>query len=283
MISLRNTGIKISLLFIIASLIFAFSLGASGCEKDTIEAEDIIEEPAEEPAEEPPAEPDAEIVEAEEIAEEEVGDTETGLCYNPYFPVEEDKVWNYTIESTGVDPFSYSVSFTDIDEGSFKQVVVLPDATINTEWTCSDEGILENDFRQLDVDDSETGQVAIFETISAEGITFPAVDLLAEGYTWSILYDLEGTISTPDSETEADVKVVMDFEVIGFEDIVVPAGNYQDALKIAQNSSITITTDFFENTVVADSISWYAKNIGWVKNEGSLDDIQTITVLDSIE
>ena len=82
---------------------------------------------------------------------------------------------------------------------------------------------------------------------------------------------------------DATVKVEMEYEIISIEDVEVPSGNYSDALNIANKVTISISSDFLNTTFSSDSNSWFAKNIGLVKNEGNLDETQTITELVSVE
>lgn len=75
----------------------------------------------------------------------------------------------------------------------------------------------------------------------------------------------------------------MEYEIISIEDVEVPSGEYYDALNVLNKTIINISSDFFNTVISSDSNSWYVRDVGLVKNVGSLEDTPTITELLSIE
>jgi len=279
--------LKVSIVVIISvCLLFTFSY-LSACKgaipfeeaeiiEETLEVE-IGEEVAEEEVEEEVFGESPEE-ETEEIATEE----DFGICYNAYFPVKENMIWNYRLQATGIESFNYSLSFNSITDNTFVQVVTIPGGTIESKWNCSELGILQTEYRELNFTDPAAAQIK-HKTIGVEGITFPPEGELAIGKTWKVIYDTEAKIKTGDIEMDATVKVEMEYEIISIENVEVPAGNYSDALNIANKVTISISSDFLNTTFSSDSNSWFAKDIGLVKNAGNLDETQTITELISVE
>ncbi len=75
----------------------------------------------------------------------------------------------------------------------------------------------------------------------------------------------------------------MEYEIISIEDVEVPSGEYYDALNVLNKTTISISSDFFNTVISSDSNSLYVRDVGLVKNVGSLEDTPTITELLSIE
>ncbi len=259
--------------------LFAFSFLTAcrevGPEEETVTIEE--ETPEEIIIEEKEEIPEKKGEEAEPLINEEP----SGPCDNSYFPIIENMIWTYNIQATGIESFDYSLSFKDITDNSFTQTVTLPDAVIESKWTCSELGILQSEYRELSFTDSAFGSIE-YTTVGVEGITFPPEDELIIGKTWNVIYDTEATIKVGGTETNATVKVETGFEIISIEDIEVPAGNYPEALNIANTVTISISSDFLNTTFVSDSNSWFAKDIGWVKNIGTMEDTENITELISL-
>lgn len=279
----KSKILKVSIVVIVSvCLLFSFSFlsackGAIPFEEAEIIEETLEVEIAEEVAEE---EVSGEIPEeeAEEIATEE----DFGLCYNSYFPVKENMILNYRLQATGIESFNYSLSFNSITDNTFVQVVTIPGGTIESKWNCSELGILQTEYRELNFTDPDAAQIE-HKTVGVEGITFPPEGELVIGKTWKVIYDTEAKIKTGDIEMDATVKVEMEYEIISIEDVEVPSGNYSDALNIANTVTINISSDVLNTTFSSDSNSWFAKNIGLVKNAGNLDETQTITELMSVD
>ena len=280
MLKIKKLNIFIAF-FICLGLIFAFSFLTACSKEEPVEEIIVIEE------EEPEEITEKEIEEIEAVPEEveETGqvieEEPSGPCYNSYFPVKENMVWTYMIEATGIESFEYSLSFKDVTDNSFIQVITLPDAVIESNWICSELGILQNEYRELSFSDSSLGSIE-YTTVGVEGITFPPEDELVIGKTWNVLYDTKAKIKVGDSVTNATVKVETEFKIVSIEPVQVPAGNYPEALNILNTVTISISSDFLNTTFVSDSNSWFAKDIGWVKNVGTMEDTENITELISL-
>lgn len=92
-------------------------------------------------------------------------------------------------------------------------------------------------------------------------IFFPKV--LGLGDKWDLVAD--GMLQIPGSEF--DLKSTTNFEVVGFEDVVTPAGTFQDCAKI----KLLLTADLLGGTISLDSTSyqWLAPNVGPIKYENT--------------
>lgn len=88
---------------------------------------------------------------------------------------------------------------------------------------------------------------------------FPKV--LGLGDKWELVVD--GMLQIPGSEL--DLKSTTNFEVVGFEDVVTPAGTFQDCAKI----KLLLTADLLGGTISLDSTSfqWLAPDVGPIKYE----------------
>ena len=281
MLKIRTLKILI-VTFICLGFLFTFSfLTACGGPEPIEETRTIEKEAVENTGEGEVAEILEEEVEEVEETGQVIEEEPSGPCDNSYFPIKENMIWIYKIEATGIESFEYSLSFKDVADNSFIQVITLPDAVIESNWICSEEGILQNEYRELSFTDSSLGSIE-YETVGVEGITFPPEEELIIGKTWNVLYDTKAKIKVGDSVTNATVKVETDFKIVSIEPVQVPAGNYPEALNILNTVTISISSDFLNTTFVSDSNSWFAKDVGWVKNVGTMEDTENITELMSL-
>jgi hypothetical protein len=190
-----------------------------------------------------------------------------GECNNPYFPSEEDTVW----ETVGTNSLSgdYTSTTTVIessDDGfTVRTVSSTSDVDFVLDYGCTDAGlVMLNPFDQFGTA-SATGPEgsATVNTLAASGLTLPS-DLHA-GQTWQQYLEFEviGSGVTIRGEYTAD-NVARGLEVVH-----VPFGSFE-AMRVDTEVQSTIGG---EPSGTCQQTTWAVKDIGAVKGEGSCGDI----------
>jgi hypothetical protein len=272
--------------------------------------EDIVAEP--DPTEEPIPTTEVEIESEDDTAEEPIDsesaalvetttDEETnqieGFCVHPYFPVIEGQVWTYRSYDEGnVDNAeTFEISFIDIEGDQFTSVHRFFDPTLSEDmvfiestWTCSEEGLLQVEFPAFQFGDTFESISVDYETLEVSGITFPQPDQFVTGSTWELTYSISMMTTIDEVGTYASTTTVQHIsEVIGFETIEVPAGIFEDAVRLETRTNMEMTIEVEGNVVTFPTTfthtSWYAKGIGLLLSLTEADLGSGVTELVSIQ
>ncbi|HSG43911.1 MAG TPA: hypothetical protein VLA72_12220 [Anaerolineales bacterium] len=215
---------------------------------------------------------------------EEASTTESGLCVNEYYPVVEGGVWNYQGTSSEAEDYTFSNTITAVRDDGFSIQVEFDNVTLNQEWACTPEGILA-----LDVGGGTAGTLTtsdvnlVMVTQNSSGITYP--NEITPGDTWTQTLDYTGTMDFGGETTEVSGDTVYNSTAIGVESVTVPAGTF-DAMKIEVIMTINIKMNIggteMPVTVTTTTLSWFAKDVGWVKSDSS-SNIAGFSTTESIE
>lgn len=230
--------------------------------------EDSAPEPEEEPAEPTEAdapEPTAEPTPEQETAEEPGDDASAAAfpgadnnCSHPYFPVVDGATWTYESGLQGEAPETYVVTHREVTESSFEFVQVYEEGDFNITWQCTEAGLVQTQYATANVADE--GFTFNFETLTAEGITFP--EEFVPGASWTTTYEAVGDISG--TETQYDFDITVDYTYVQDEEITVPAGTFT-AARVEQ--TITIASSALGTETAVPATNWYVEGIGLVRNE----------------
>lgn len=204
-------------------------------------------------------------------------------CLNSYFPVEENKTWNYNEKTSQNEPVNFSVTFKEIKENSFTKVVTTPFPIIESKWVCNENGLVQTEPTQLYFIDSVIFNYE-FDTKGVEGVTFPPETEIEIGKSWTVSYDSGTKMGIKDEVINAIVKIEIENKVVSIESVEVPSGKYPEALKIESKMTTNISTD---KGVIREAISnselWFVKNIGLVKQISEMDNLTATIELLSME
>lgn len=225
----------------------------------------------------PTMEEPTEAVMAEEPATDSVAPDTTSVCYHPFFPVSEGANWTFQL-STGE---SYIMSTTDLTEESFTltQDFTDSDLVLTVDWFCSEDGLLQGDFAQVDFLNESGGEDGVemtFDTLTWEGKTLPAADSLEVGYEWTATYQLKGDVNMEGVVTTADANVTIDYVIAAIEEVTTPAGTFPQAYRVDSNGDIAMTMEFNGAALPLTGInfgssSWYVEGLGLVKTADSFE------------
>lgn len=250
-------------LVISAFFLFACSLTGlfTGDNKSATDVPDnqVVTNPTEEPDEQQPA----------PINEGKLND----VCNHPLFPIVEGATWTYQYETDE----GYTMTIDEVDENRFTMTQVMDDenTVLTNEWYCSEDGILQGNFGQVNFLDESTelGDFELaFETIEWNGETLPPMDALEVGYTWNSDYTLTADVDMQGFNTTMEMTISIEHTLGAIEEVMVQAGTFPNAYRIDSVSSVTMNLGLGEAatpyTVQDFSYSsWYAKGVGMVKSD----------------
>ncbi len=188
-------------------------------------------------------------------------------CENPYAPVIAGATWDYNIQGTLPDTYTHTILSVDAD-GFVEQDAFASGVTRQAEWKCENGNLIA-----LNPPGGTSGTVntegvqADFHTTALDGVTLPGV--INPGDTWTQSITLEGTETINGIEIPASNQTTSDCTAIGIESVTVAAGTF-DAMRVdcVIHMNITVTMSGIEIPTILDftSTSWYARNVGLVKN-----------------
>ena len=192
-------------------------------------------------------------------------------CYNPFFPIVEGASWTYQFDTGEI--YTNTVSNVTDEAFTFTQAFNDNDLVLTADWYCSDDGILQGNFAQVDLLNqfgTDGGPEMTFETVKWEGQTLPMADLMQVGYEWTAVYNLTGDINLEGLETTADATVTIHYKVGAIEKVTVPAGTFSQAYRVDNSGDIEMSMAMNGATVPFNAInfnssSWYVEGVGLVK------------------
>jgi len=220
----------------------------------------------------------------EQISKKEESEP-VGLCYNPYFPVRPNTIWTYKVHCPGGDVYEYTSSFSAITEKSFVEKLISSEFSIDVNWLCNNDGLIQSDYSELAFEGESEG----FEitTESYEGVILPSYDQWAVGHKWDTKYKVEAALTVESEEMTFDGDIIIANEIVSIEPVTVPSGTYTDAIKINSKKTINQETKIegssmsFSGTL--DISSWYVEGIGLVKKVSKSECGTTLVELLSVE
>jgi hypothetical protein len=209
----------------------------------------------------------------------------TGLCYNPYFPVKPNIVRTYKVHCPSGDVYEYTSSFSGITEESFIEKLISSEFSIDVNWLCNNDGLIQSDYSELPFEGESEG----FEitTESYEGVILPSYDQWVVGYKWDTKYKVKATFTVESEEMAFDGDAIITNEIASIEPVTVPYGTYADAIKINSKKTINQETKIEGSSMsfsaVSDISSWYVEGIGLVKKVSKSECGTTLVELLSVE
>lgn len=213
-----------------------------------------------------------------------------GDCYNLFFPVTPDESLEYetSFGSNNLAGYIYSVTFTDISDGSFIQHQEVTGgaappsygSAVDTTWKCQPDGLVSSEYTDL----SRPEPRLKFETLAASGVTIPRPERWLKSSKWKYEYSVRGQMSFVGAPQPVDVEgaISVAAEIMAQERVEVPAGVYE-ALKVQSLYSQALTMKGSASMPINMTFkvqSWYAQDVGLVKVAS--EDLRVSTVLKSV-
>ena len=208
------------------------------------------------------------------------------LCYNPYIPIKPGVVWTYEIQLYGQDEATkFTKTQERIDSDTFTVTESYPGYTLDVTWKCTGDGIIQNEYAGSNTQNMPEGME--FNTIEFKGVTYPPVDEWIVGKTWGMDYTVSAKGDTESGELSYDGRVIIENKIAANESLEVPAGIYDNTLRV--NSVLKLDLVYKIQGVTRDVdielelSTWYAKDVGMVKQVSGPEDSSSTAVLLSME
>ena len=185
-----------------------------------------------------------------------------GYCYNPYFPIRDDRTWTYNILAEDTSE-TYAITYKDISQDTFTTVQTFSTLTSEVRWNCGPEGLLSNEYANFNLPEQEN---ISFETIELSGVFLPPVEQWQVGYTWQTSYKVKLNTTVEGFTVEAEAEVILDHVLSAYEEVSVAAGTFPQAARVDTNGVMNLS--FFGETTEIPLVysDWYARDVGLVKS-----------------
>lgn len=206
--------------------------------------------------------------------------TPAGACYNPWYPITEGTVLSYT--ASGPErTIGHQTTFSQVTENSFVSTTSVDGVlTGEVHWACSAQGLMSSTFADLDI--SNMPADIEFKAVSYEGVVFPPAGEWQAGHTWSTTWAMEMQAAIGGVNVTSQIDVEQQNEMIGLEEVTVPAGTFE-AMRVETQMSMIMTVAGQTTTTTWPMTSWYARDVGLVKSVSTLNSHPTTTELVAIE
>jgi hypothetical protein len=211
-----------------------------------------------------------------------------GTCHYPYpyFPIRTDVNWQYSEDASGAPTSEFSIHYGSITDETFIAFQEFETATIETNWLCSTQGLMQSKYTQRNIPGIPDG--IEFETINYDGITLPTPEQFQVGATWSSSYTIRGTMNTDVGEMTTTTEINIANTLAAFEEVTVPFGVYPNAARVDAQITMLISTQvggFAGPPTEITSImsTWYAEGAGMVKTVSEEQGGNTILELISMK
>jgi hypothetical protein len=194
----------------------------------------------------------------------------TGLCAHLYYPVVVGAVHSYSSTGSGVEPFTFTDTITEVREDGFTLSSDFNGLIREQEWLCSAEGLVTLQLTGGAAASIQTsGMNGEFTTSNVTGVTLPAD--VAPGDSWAQSFDTSGSIEMATGDTATSIgNASYTFTAVGVEDVTTNSGVFS-ALRVESVGTITMEVSYEGITLplelTTNSVSWYAPGVGWVRLE----------------
>jgi putative intracellular protease/amidase len=182
----------------------------------------------------------------------------SNACSHPYYPVVDGATWVYESGLVGEEPELYTVTTRNVTGDTFEFVQRFEEGEFNITWECTEAGLLQTTYASANV-----GNDALefeLETVSVDGLTFP--EEFVPGATWQTRYETVANVEGFDSPLDFDI--VIDYTYTTDEEVTVPAGTFT-AARVEQ--VLVISSSGLGTEQTSNAVSWYAEDVGLVRNE----------------
>jgi hypothetical protein len=199
--------------------------------------------------------------------------TDSGACANPYVPVVEGATWTSSGSTDVGGSFSRTTTISDVGTNAFLAEWSMDPLTGVITWTCTPEGLLEDQSNGGIFSSVLSGPDATvkIESVSNTGVTVPTS--IQPGDTWSQVNVL--TASSTEG-VSMNGTLTLEFAAIGTESVTVPAGTFT-AMKVSVHATAEYTQQGYTSTIVYDGTDWLVEGVGRVQSIGEMSEPMSFT------
>jgi hypothetical protein len=182
-------------------------------------------------------------------------------CDHPFFPLREGATWSYRISGVG-QGLEQTQTVTNVAGATAELAISIGVTTTANRIECTAAGLRFSAFPG-GISQLQPGDGVQFETAESEGVHLLPADQLVPGATWDARYALEGKLTAAGQESPISYDLAIHFEVVGGEQVSVPAGPFE-ALKVRQQLR-AVSQAANSPPVELEQFAWYARDVGLVK------------------
>lgn len=182
-----------------------------------------------------------------------------------YYPADIGNRW--VLESSdGIERSTYTLEGSETADGEERILL-----KIKTEEISTGESETDHYFLTVDSDTIQLHSIILEDAVATLTADFPTPVTffplqLELGDKWQIVADAEAKLVVG---LTIPGKSTTDLEVVGFEDVVTPAGTFQDCAKVQLDLRLTAAGGFLNLDIDQTTYQWFAPDIGPVQYENS--------------
>ena len=182
-----------------------------------------------------------------------------------YYPTDIGNMWVFE-SSDGEARTTYTLEGPEIIEG--QEHVLLK---ITTEELSTGESETDQYFLTVDSEDIKLHRIVLEDAVATLTADFPTPVTffplqLVLGDKWQIAADAEAKLIVGPI---IPGKSVTNLEVVGFEDVVTPAGTFQNCAKVQLDSELTASGAFLNLDIKSTTYQWFAPDVGPVQYQNN--------------
>lgn len=182
-----------------------------------------------------------------------------------YYPADIGNMW--VLESSdGIERSTYTLEGSETADGEKRILLKIKTEEIST-------GAAETDhyFLTVDSDTIKLHSIVLEDAVATLTADFPTPATffplqLEMGDKWQIVADAEAKLVVG---LTIPGKSTTNLEVVGFEDVVTPAGTFQDCAKVQLDLHLTAAGGFLNLDIDQTTYQWLAPDVGPVQYENS--------------
>ncbi len=182
-----------------------------------------------------------------------------------YYPADIGNMWVLESED-GEERSTYTLEGSETADGEERILL-----KIKTEEISTGEAETDQYFLTVDSDTIKLHSIILEDAVATLTADFPTPATffplqLEMGDKWQIVADAEAKLVVG---LTIPGKSTTDLEVVGFEEIVTPAGTFQDCAKVQLDLSLTAAGAFLNLDIDQTTYQWFAPDVGPVQYENS--------------
>ena len=182
-----------------------------------------------------------------------------------YYPADIGNMW--VLESNdGIEQTTYTLEGSETADGEERILL-----KIKTEEISTGEAETDHYFLTVDSDTIKLHSIILEDAVATLTANFPTPTTffplqLELGDKWQIVADAEAKLVVG---LTIPGKSTTNLEVVGFEDVVTPAGTFQDCAKVQLDLRLTAAGGFLNLDIDQTTYQWLAPDVGPVQYENS--------------
>ncbi len=194
-----------------------------------------------------------------------------GLCANALLPVKTGATWTYANDAGTANAGTFTATISSVRPDGFTVATKFDDSSsIDQQWSCTSDGLVAESLGagQNALSLSAAGIDAKLDTATPTGVTLPAN--VQQGDQWPYALQLTGSVSQGSLKADLSGTISTAMQAVGTESVTVPAGTFDNAVKVQAATTIKAQAGFGAISMPVDAVLnstfWFAPGVGWIKS-----------------